>query len=152
MKSDILRLAWLLRNGGVYSDADDRLQRSVAPLLESGAGLVLYQEDIGSVGNNFIAAAPGHPVLALALEQAVAAVNNGGKDLLWLATGPGLLTRCLGRYLAEDEGAWLARLRDIHVLDRHEMLSYSAIHCLSAYKHTEKHWSRTAFKRRERLR
>jgi tetratricopeptide (TPR) repeat protein len=152
MKSDILRLAWLLRNGGVYSDADDRLQRSVAPLLESGAGLVLYQEDIGSVGNNFIAAAPDHPVLAAALEQAVAAVNNGGKDLLWLATGPGLLTRCLGRYLAADEGAWLARLSNIRVLDRHEMLSYSAIHCLSAYKHTEKHWSRTAFKRMEKPR
>ncbi|GGE15232.1 hypothetical protein GCM10011390_37910 [Aureimonas endophytica] len=143
MKADLFRLALLFAEGGVYADADDRCLRAIAPLVGPERGFVAYQEDLGSLGNNFVAATPGHPILGRALELAVAAVNRGDADILWLATGPGLLTRAAAESLAtrpEIEAGFV-------LLDRSEFLRFSAIHCLAAYKATERHWSRTAFGR-----
>jgi hypothetical protein len=50
--------------------------------VPSEASLILYQDDYQSIGNNFIAVAPGHPVIAAALNQAVQALNRGDNDLL----------------------------------------------------------------------
>ncbi|WP_152044595.1 tetratricopeptide repeat protein [Aureimonas psammosilenae] len=143
MKADLFRLALLATEGGIYVDADDRCLAPLDPLLPPGRALVLYQEDLGSTGNNFIAAMPGHPILADALERAVHAINRGDTDILWLSTGPGLLSRCVAGHLAQRE----ASARGLLVLDRHEWARFSAIHCLAAYKATERHWSRTAFGR-----
>ena len=147
MRADIFRLAHLLRHGGVYADADDRCQTSLAPLRGSGASLVVYQEDLGSIGNNFQMATANHPVIAGALQDAARAVEEGSADLLWLSTGPGAMTRALAGYLFADEGGWRERLAGVRILDRSEMLAYVAIHCHAGYKTTEKHWSRTAFGR-----
>ena len=144
MKADIFRLGWLSHYGGVYADCDDRCRSDLSPLLSDGVELVLYQEDLGSVGNNFIACAPRHPVICAAFDAAVRTVSGGQTEILWLATGPGLLTRALAAWLAEDDDL-NARLRRIRVLDRHELLGFAAIHCVGAYKRTERHWSRTAF-------
>ncbi len=143
MKADLFRLALLREEGGLYADADDRCLRNVAPLLAGGHGLLAYQEDLGSLGNNILAAAPGHPVIARALALGVEAVNRGDTDILWLATGPGLLTRAAAQVLAERP----EMMMDCRILDRHEILAFAAIHCLAAYKATERHWSRTAFGR-----
>jgi tetratricopeptide (TPR) repeat protein len=143
MKADIFRLGWLFQHGGFYADCDDRCQTDLAELLLAGDDLVLYQEDIGSIGNNFLACAPGHPVIGAAFEEAVASINKAKPEILWLATGPGLLTRAFGRWLAE--GDLREKLSSVRVLDRHEALMFAAIHCGSAYKFTERHWSRTAF-------
>ncbi|WP_062014930.1 tetratricopeptide repeat protein [Aureimonas sp. AU4] len=145
MRADIFRLALLAREGGVWADADDRCRRGIAPLLGRGAGLVTYQEDLGSLGNNWLAARPGHSILAHALAQAVAAVNRGDGDILWLSTGPGLLTRVAAAACAAGDA-------DLLVLDRPDFLNHVAIHCLAAYKASERHWSRTAFGGRRRAR
>ncbi|MBC4015472.1 hypothetical protein [Siccirubricoccus deserti] len=99
-RSDLLRLAVLATEGGWWADADDRLFGSLAPLAPPGTTLVLYQEDLGSIGNNLIGAAPGHPVVALALRLAVEGVNRGDADSVWLRTGPGCSPapwRCIWR-------------------------------------------------------
>jgi tetratricopeptide (TPR) repeat protein len=145
MKADIFRLGWLSHHGGAYADCDDRCQTDLSPLFADGAELVLYQEDIGSIGNNFMACSPGHPMICAAFDAAVRAVNGARTEILWLATGPGLVTRSLGYWLGE-EGAWRERAALIRVLDRHEMLGFAAIHCISSYKRTERHWSRAAFR------
>ena len=144
MKADIFRLGWLYHHGGVYADCDDRCQAELSPLLRDGAELVLYQEDLGSTGNNFLACAPRHPLVGAAFDAAVRAVNQGKTEILWLATGPGLLTRMLGQWLADAQD-WREKLSRIRVLDRHELLAFVAIHCAASYKRTERHWSRTAF-------
>lgn len=143
MKADLFRLALLHEIGGIYADADDCCVSGIAQLLSSGHTMVVYQEDLGSLGNNFIAAAPRHPIVKRALDLATEAVNRGDSDILWLATGPGLLTRAAAQVLCETpaEGSGLL------VLERHEFLAHVAIHCLAAYKATERHWSRTAFGR-----
>lgn len=144
MKADLFRLAYLLEKGGFYTDADDRCQRSLNPLRCSGHSLITYQEDLGSIGNNFIAAVPGHPVIRAALTQATEAINRGDQDVLWLSTGPGLISRVIALHVCRAPS-----LREgfsgMAIMARHEMLHYAAIHCATSYKHTDKHWSRSAF-------
>jgi len=106
----------------------------------------LYQEEyLGSTGNNFIGATPGHPVIVAALEEAVNAVNRGDSDILWLSTGPGVLTRQVAAYLAGDLAA---RLENLLILRSHELEKSVAVWSLASYKHTQKHWSRTTFRAR----
>ena len=114
MKADLFRLALLYVEGGYYADADDRCRSSLDILSEGGHDLILYQEEIGSLGNNFIAAAPRHPAVALALEGAVAAVLRGDLETIWLSTGPGLITRAVAHWLAcaDDATAALGRIRN----------------------------------------
>jgi len=138
-KADIFRLARLAREGGVYADADDRCLAPLARILPEDATFVVYQEDYGTLGNNFIAAAPGHPVLARALTQGVNAINRGDTDVVWLSTGPALLTRAF----AECYGAEVPP--GVLVLDRRELYQAVAMHCSAGYKKTDKHWSNTTF-------
>jgi glycosyl transferase-like sugar-binding protein len=147
-KADIFRLAYLYAQGGYWADADDRLVGDLEELRFPGAGLVLYQEDIGTIGNNFIGAVPGHPLVGRALRSAVEAINRGDNDILWLSTGPGMLTRAFADLLADPGREPLAALDDAVVLGHGELQRAVSIHCLVGYKNTERHWSRTAFGRR----
>ena len=76
----------------------DALSRLTTILQVEAPTLVVHQEDYGSIGNNFIAATPDHPVLIRALEMATIAIKRGDTDLVWLSTGPGLLDSgfCIG--------------------------------------------------------
>ena len=94
-----------------------------------------YQAGLGTVGNNFIGTAPRQPVVGLALVSVIEAVNRGDADVLWLSTGPGLLTRSLASYLA---GGVAERLAATCILERHELMRAVAIHCASSYKLTER--------------
>lgn len=143
MKADVFRLAYLARAGGFYIDADDRCLAPLSAIDRGSADLLLYQEEyLGSTGNNFIGVRPGHPVIVSALEAAVTAVNRGNSDILWLSTGPGVLTRQVAAYLASDLEA---RLEKVLILRSHELESSVAVWALASYKHTQKHWSRTTF-------
>lgn len=145
MKADLFRLAWLARHGGWYVDADDRCLAPLSGLEADGRDLILYQEEnLGSTGNNLIGVAPGHPVILAALDQAILAVNRGDSDILWLSTGPGLLTRCVAAWLVGDLDARLGRTR---ILTHSEASRCVAIWTAAAYKHTSRHWSRTVFGR-----
>jgi tetratricopeptide (TPR) repeat protein len=144
-KADIFRLAYLYSEGGWYADTDDRLIGDFDALRSPGAGLVLYQEDVGTVGNNVLGAAPGHPVIGRALRLAVEAINRGDGDLLWLSTGPGLLTRAFADLIARADRPPLAALDDAVVLEFWALQRVVSIHCLLGYKATERHWSRSAF-------
>jgi mannosyltransferase OCH1-like enzyme len=142
MKADIFRLAVLDGEGGWYADADDRCLAPIADLADQGHELVVYREDIGTLGNNFIGVTPGHPAIKAALDEAVEAVNRGDNDILWLRTGPGLLTRAVAFWLSERLPQRLAMVR---VLERHDVFERVAIHCAASYKHTKRNWFNAAF-------
>lgn len=143
-KADIFRLAYLAREGGIYIDADDRCLSHVSSVLLEGASLVAWQEHFGTLGNNFLAAGPGHPVLLRALDLAVTAINRGDEDIPWLATGPGLLTRAFAQVVAEAPDL-RAGLCGIVVLEQFQVVRLALFHQFSSYKRTAKHWLRSAF-------
>ncbi len=145
MKADLFRLAYLHTNGGIYADADDRCVAPLDALLPPGKTLVFYREYLGTIGNNFIAAAPGHPVLRAALDHATQSILRGDQDMLWLSTGPGLITRCLA-HAAADPHAGTSLCQHTTVWDRRILLRHIGVHCLADYKESEQHWLRATFK------
>ncbi|WP_376094430.1 tetratricopeptide repeat protein [Roseomonas sp. CCTCC AB2023176] len=141
-KADLFRLAWLVAEGGFWLDADNRCLGQLVPLARGDRNLVLYQEEYATLGNDVIGAAPRHPVLWRALAMGSEALNRGDRDVVWLSTGPGLLTRAFAQVLAEEdiEGEpWFGRCA---VLERSELARVVARHCRVAYKGTSRHWLR----------
>jgi mannosyltransferase OCH1-like enzyme len=140
MKSDLFRLAALYKYGGVYADADDLCIKPLDTLLSSGKSLYLYQEYVGSMGNNFIAVTAKHRLIRLALKQAVENILDNEFDYVWLATGPGLITRCFAKMLIADMKKGRNMQADWHILSVQDIHEYSQIHCHVEYKATAQHW------------
>lgn len=105
VRADLFRLALLWRMGGIYMDADDLAVGPIAPRLGDGARLVGYQELYGTIGNNFLAAAPEHPLVRAMLDEATAEILAGGSDPPWLSTGPALVSRVIAGAVARDARA-----------------------------------------------
>ncbi len=150
-KADIFRLAFLCASGGFYADADDRCLACIENIVPAGADFVSYQEDFGTIGNNFLGVVPGHGVIRHALDLGALALNRGDSDTTWLATGPGLITRAFAQVLAESEhpDKWLER--NI-VLERWQYHRAVAEHARVQYKRSPRRWSRDAFNKRRQPR
>jgi tetratricopeptide (TPR) repeat protein len=141
LQSDVFRLAYLSVFGGVYADADDRCRHSLLPLLSHDTLLVLQQENIGSIGNNFIAVAPGHPIINMALEMACNNVLDGQGDNPWFLSGPGVLTLCFCKYysdfIAANETPPPAGLR---LFSQHQLSRLISFHLQTPVKIADGHW------------
>jgi predicted Zn-dependent protease len=146
-KADILRLALLWREGGVYADADDRCAGPLETLL-AGRDLVLRQEIFGSIGNNFIAVTPRHPLIQAALRQSVTAILRGDRESIWLISGPGMLTRAFALYVAETRDRIESLGAGIAVMDQHAMLATCVSGCQATYKQSARGWLNLEFGRR----
>jgi tetratricopeptide (TPR) repeat protein len=144
-KADLFRLAWLCHSGGVYVDADDAATGAIDRILGPATKFAVHQEDTGSIGNNFIAVVPGHPVIEAALAEAATSILRGDRDIVWLSTGPGLLSRVFVQWLAAQTEGLDCLLDEIVVLDRAEFTSVCAPHCHAAYKLTASHWAKGLF-------
>ena len=150
-KADILRLALLYEYGGVYADADDVCLKPLAHLIPEKAKLLFYQEEYATVGNNFIAAQPRHPVLKQALDYAVAALLAGDKDSIWLSTGPAMLSRALALYLAQNWSHATPQELGVIVVTREELMQVVGIHGQLPYKATHDSWVIKEFNSGQRL-
>lgn len=144
--SDIFRLAWLQREGGFYVDADDRCLGHLLDVTPADACFLAYQEIYATVGNNFIACVPDEPVITRALNLAVEAMERGDADSIWLATGPGLLTRAYAQELAAQGADWAQWLITHPVLDRSELARVASPHGVLQYKNTRRGWLQRDFK------
>jgi mannosyltransferase OCH1-like enzyme len=143
-RADLLRLAYLGVHGGFYIDADDRCLAPVTSYLPADATFVAFQEDFGTLANNFLGVIPNHPVIKHALQLGTEAINRGDHDFLWLATGPGLLTRVFAQFKCRPPKD-LPDLGEPTILDMAHTARHIGIHCPVTYKKTERHWSRTNF-------
>jgi tetratricopeptide (TPR) repeat protein/mannosyltransferase OCH1-like enzyme len=141
-RADIFRLAYLCAEGGFYVDADDRCLAPIQTFAPPAARLALYQENYGTIGNDFIGAAPDHPVIARALALAVEAMTRGDSDTLWLSTGPGLLTRAFAQAVAGVIPEMPDWRQGTIVRELDEAQRAIGLHCPVFYKHTNKHWTR----------
>lgn len=76
-KADLFRYCALLIHGGVYADVDILLETSLDLAIEPDIGfMVPHDEPDAMLWQGFIAAAPGHPFLAKAIESVVNGVRN----------------------------------------------------------------------------
>lgn len=126
MRCDLFRLAWLLREGGLYVDADDALAPDalmqdfgrgavLLPLAQQGHAIVpvldgLHARNAGQyigfyVNNAPFFARPGHPLLERALERAMGhlrqAMAEGRRADIHIDVGPTNLSFALLDHLAE---------------------------------------------------
>jgi hypothetical protein len=100
-KSDLFRLAWLAKNGGVYIDADDACVGDLRLLLPAHAGLVLNWSPgpPPCINNWFVAVRPDHPIIHKMWQEALHNLTETKRHGLrlspWITTGPGLYTMAL---------------------------------------------------------
>ncbi|MDJ0630804.1 MAG: glycosyltransferase [Rhodobacter sp.] len=141
-EADLLRLCLLVRKGGVYADADDCLYGDLNRLLGAGRGLILYREAMrGGVGNNFIAAPPGHPAIRRAALSTRNALLQHSGETTWNKTGPGQLTRAVAQHLVLAEAPAAA---DITVLTWQRAAGEIGMHNPLRYKRSKTHWDHVA--------
>ena len=144
-KSDVLRLALLLHEGGWYADADDRCLAPLTTLGTNSATLATYQEEFATLGNNLIGAQPGHRAIELAFTGAIAALMRSDRDIIWLSTGPALLTRSFVSALLQQGRRWPELLRSTALLTKPALRRSVAPHCHARYKFAGEHWSDRQF-------
>ncbi|MFW2541884.1 glycosyltransferase [Primorskyibacter sp. 2E107] len=139
-ESDLLRLCLLAKFGGVWADADDRLHGDLGGLLEETAGLVIYREALGgALGNNFIAAPPGHPAVILAAKMVKQALLDRTAELAWGKTGPGVLTRAVAHYLVQTD---VSRAEfPLTIIENDRLARVVAMHNPVRYKILPSHWT-----------
>ena len=141
-EADLFRLCALAHSGGIYADADDVLLGGLDDLVQGpGArGLILYREPLGGIlGNNFIAAPPGHPAIIQAARMACAGLLQRSNEAIWNSTGPGLLTRAVAAYIARTDPAELSR--ELTLLDWPDVAGRVLMHNTVTYKSTAQHWN-----------
>jgi inositol phosphorylceramide mannosyltransferase catalytic subunit len=125
-RADLLRLEVLWREGGVYVDTDFECLRSIEALLD---GLDFFAGYIGpgKINNALIGAAPGHPLLDRALDEARPREFHGyDKE----ATGPLLLNRIV----QDAPGVTIFPAPYFYPADGEERATAYAIH------HAERSW------------
>ena len=139
MRADLLRLAYLAMHGGLYADADDLCRHDLSDWLQPGCTMLLLQEDVGSIGNNFIAAVPRHPFILHALERITANILDRPGDCIWFVSGPGALSVIFCQFY----GAVLRAGRmpaGVAVKDVYHMQQRISMHLPRAYKQDERYW------------
>ncbi|WGW02980.1 glycosyltransferase [Tropicibacter oceani] len=139
-EADLLRLCLLVKFGGVWADADDWLYGDLGALLDGAHGLTLYREPLGgTLGNNFIAAPPGHPALIFAAKLVRAALLERSADIAWSKTGPGVLTRALAHFLVQV--AIPLTDHPVTIVDAARIGRVVAMHNPVRYKTLPSHWA-----------
>ncbi len=138
-EADFLRLGLLAAQGGIWEDTDDALYGDPATLIGDSHGLWCFREaPIGTVANNFLAASPGHPVIVNALAEAEEALLGRSAEWAWFKTGPALLTRAMGRILADPP----ADCPPVAIARQSDVRKIVAMHCPALHKTMGNHWSR----------
>ncbi len=102
--ADVARVEILHRFGGVYVDADSVAVKPMDDELLEGGFLAVREpesgmEEHGLVGNAFMGAVAGHPVLERLVEAISRVVDVRP---MWRLTGPGALTDVLARSAEPD--------------------------------------------------
>ncbi|MCT8162203.1 tetratricopeptide repeat protein [Pseudoruegeria sp. SHC-113] len=137
--ADFFRLCLLLKEGGVYIDADDRRIGDLEAFLADKRGCVLFREPWGALANNVIITSPDHPVMATAVGMALRSLLAREHDNTWAKTGPGLLTRAAASAIgARREDVEAAVLQ---ILPQSVLAPVVGTHLALPYKATSAYWN-----------
>ena len=139
-ESDFFRLTWLMLEGGLYVDCDDRLIGDLTEVFQRYKGLTVIVEGVRSIANNVIFAPPLHPAIVWAAHAARTALLERHSDNTWMKTGPGLMTRAVAWYLTEGPD----QTPDINFVPQHALGSWITVHVPLPYKKTNRYWNAKA--------
>ena len=148
MKADYFRVAFLHQAGGLYADADELCVRPLGYILDASEDAeivaMLDGDTPGYVHNAFLASRPRSRVMRRALEEATELVARelqaGRRPDIWSLTGPGLITRAIGHYLASTPAAW--EREEMLLLGRQQYSYFAQKDGQLAYKHdAAKNWN-----------
>ncbi|MBK4214700.1 hypothetical protein JJJ17_02040 [Paracoccus caeni] len=134
-ESDFFRLLWLIHNGGIYADSDDRVILTPDPLLAAANHTLLYQENTGTIGNNFMATVRRHPLFELAASMARESLIRRESENTWGKTGPGLITRATAKFLSCGEEE-----RGILIVKHCQIGRFIQMHLPLPYKKKASYW------------
>ncbi|KPQ08439.1 MAG: mannosyltransferase OCH1 related protein [Rhodobacteraceae bacterium HLUCCA12] len=91
-RADLFRIAWIVTEGGIYADVDEYPRAAIDDWLEGARAVLCLECGHGTVANNFLAAEPGYPVLANALDRIAARLRACDAPYPWWDSGPAQLT------------------------------------------------------------
>ncbi|MCB1398367.1 MAG: hypothetical protein KDJ98_20830, partial [Rhodobacteraceae bacterium] len=91
-RADLFRLAWILHQGGVFTDLDEYPRAPVTPWLEGARAVLVIEEGHGTIANNFLAAEPGLPLFARTLDGVARTLAETEAPYPWWHSGPAPLT------------------------------------------------------------
>lgn len=95
MQADYFRYCAVFSLGGFYADVDFRCLRPLCGLIDTVDQGCLFNGTRGQVLNSFfLFAAPGHPLLRLALDVATVNIERRTAERVWWVTGPWIFS-CL---------------------------------------------------------
>lgn len=100
---------------------------------------MLLQENFGTIGNNFIAAAPHHPFIQYALSVVTNNILERDGDSIWFISGPGALTLAFSHFY-RNQLRQLSIPEGVRIVDTYTLSNSVAQHLPLAYKHRGQHW------------
>jgi mannosyltransferase OCH1-like enzyme/Flp pilus assembly protein TadD len=139
LRADLIRLAVLSVKGGIWGDADDRCCGALETITTPGCDLVLVQENFGTIGNNFLAAAPNHTFIRFALNEVTKNILERDGDSIWFISGPGAITLAFCHFY-QHELRQLSVPEGVRMIDTFTLSNTVAQHLPLAYKHQGRHW------------
>lgn len=92
-RADFWRVLVLLEHGGIYLDIDSNFVRPPADYLDADTSEVFLRAGNDEITNYFIAAAPGHPLLAQMAEAIRVNIEEGTLTSIYAMTGPTVVER-----------------------------------------------------------
>lgn len=90
MQSDIFRVAYILKEGGIYVDAATRCVKNISGLIQSKSSLVLMRKWNNHIWNGFIASEADNQIVRSIFNNILLNMREQKINNIWLATGPGL--------------------------------------------------------------
>lgn len=138
-ESDFFRLCFLMLNGGLYADSDDRLISDIDELLNRSSGLTVTLERYGKVGSNIIIAPAKHPAIVWAAVSAKTSLLQRDNDSTWSKAGPGLLTRSIAKYIQRNHDA--KTRPNLSIIQRYKFGEFIQFHTPLPYKRSKQHWN-----------
>lgn len=132
-RADVFRACKVAYDGGLFVDADEYPRESPAPWLDGAGVVVVLESGYGTAANNFLAARPGHPLMAR-FRAAVLARAQTPDPYPWWDTGPTRLTLALMGHLLHDDTAGL------RILTQAQYCARITTNLPFPHKRTAGHW------------